>query len=61
MDPRVLEGEDYSHNVDIWSVGCIIYKLLFGTNPFPFRDAPSLKKKIAKGKIEFPSDIKIAI
>jgi polo-like kinase 1 len=30
----VLEKEGYSYEVDVWSLGCILYTLLVGKSPF---------------------------
>jgi serine/threonine protein kinase len=34
-DPRVFIGATYDNSVDMWSVGCIFYKLFTGRLPFP--------------------------
>lgn len=34
MAPEVLKREKYNDKCDIWSVGVIIYQLLFGKAPY---------------------------
>lgn len=34
MAPEVLFGKDYSINAEIWSLGCVLYEMLFGECPF---------------------------
>lgn len=53
LSPESLEGET-SVAADIWAVGCIIYQMLVGKNPF---HAPSVYlsyDKIRNGQVDFP-------
>jgi len=40
--PEVVMGCDYSHGIDIWSFGCIIYELLTGTPLFRCKSSSDL-------------------
>ena len=34
--PEMLKGVGYSSNTDIWSLGCILFEMLYGVNAFNF-------------------------
>jgi serine/threonine-protein kinase ULK/ATG1 len=34
MAPEILAGKDYDNKVDIWSLGTVLYELLFGRVPY---------------------------
>ena len=34
MAPEVLRGKPYSFSVDYWSLGCILYQMVYGQPPF---------------------------
>lgn len=34
MAPELHEGDSYNYKVDIWSLGCIFFYMLFGRAPF---------------------------
>jgi serine/threonine protein kinase len=44
--PEVLDGRGYHFEVDIWSVGVILYTLYFGVPPFETEDANSTYQRI---------------
>lgn len=55
MCPQILNGKQYSNKCDIWSVGIIIYELLFGKPPFLARSFNELVAVInKKPSIKFP-------
>lgn len=54
--PEILRGDPYGAEVDIWSMGVIIYVLLAGYPPFYDEDQKKLFKKIKEGKYYFHED-----
>ena len=34
MSPEILNDEEYNYKCDLWSIGIIIYRLIFGTSPY---------------------------
>jgi len=52
--PEVLEGKQYSKEVDLWSLGVILYILLCGFPPFYDESTAGLYRQIKKGQYDFP-------
>ena len=60
MAPEIVKKEPYSFEIDIWSLGIIMYKLLTGENPFFHKDRDKLFEIIKNSEVNFPSDCKIS-
>lgn len=61
MAPEILNGEVYTMKADIWSLGVVLYEMLFGFCPFEERTIARLISLIDQSStIEFPSDIKVS-
>jgi serine/threonine-protein kinase ULK/ATG1 len=61
MAPEILKRKQYNEKCDIWSLGIIIYKMLFGDYPF-FPQTYSLDdliETIMKGDLKFPGEINV--
>jgi len=52
--PEVLEGKQYGKEVDLWSLGVILYILLCGFPPFYDESTAGLYRQIKKGQYDFP-------
>ena len=55
--PEILDGKfGYSYEVDIWSLGVIIYTLIIGKPPFETDNVKETYKKIKLNKYSFPTN-----
>jgi len=52
--PEVLEGKKYGKEVDLWSLGVILYILLCGFPPFYDESTAGLYRQIKAGQYDFP-------
>lgn len=63
MAPEILKRRQYNQKCDIWSLGIIIYRMLFGEYPF-FPGAngslEDLMEVIERGTVKFPMGIEVS-
>lgn len=52
--PEILKNEPYDKQVDLWSIGVILYILLCGFPPFYDENASGLYSQIKRGDYTFP-------
>lgn len=58
--PEVLEGKQgHSYEVDIWSLGVIIYTLIIGKPPFETNDVKTTYRRIRQNNYSFPEQVAI--
>lgn len=58
--PEILEKKNgHSYEVDIWSLGVIIYTLLYGRPPYETADVKLTYKRIKINNYSFPEGIKV--
>ena len=59
--PEILEGKTgHSYEVDIWSLGVILYTFLIGKPPFETSDVKTTYKRIRMNAYSFPEHITIS-
>lgn len=59
--PEILEGKDgHSFEVDVWSIGVIIYTMITGRPPFECKDVKSTYKKILANSYSYPELVPIS-
>lgn len=52
MAPELYKQESYTESIDIWSLGIILYELVFGYHPFAkYNDVESLSISVVKNDI----------
>lgn len=57
MAPEILDGKTYSANVDLWSLGTILYELVMSRTPYRAMNHLELLKKIKTSTgIHFPGE-----
>ncbi|KAI7899578.1 kinase-like domain-containing protein [Cokeromyces recurvatus] len=60
ISPEILNKQGYSFSVDWWSLGIVIYELLYGQRPFKAKSNEELQKSIMSDPIEFPIEPKVS-
>lgn len=59
--PELVDGNfDSDTRLDIWSLGVILYRMLFEQFPFEDKDEGKLMSKICNQELEFPAEIKVS-
>jgi len=57
MAPEILKGFPYNIKGDIWSLGVVLYEMLFGVCPFEDKSLAGLIYQIDKKPLIFPREI----
>ncbi|KAG0175075.1 hypothetical protein DFQ28_008561 [Apophysomyces sp. BC1034] len=59
LAPEILHSEEYSYEVDYWSLGTILYEMLTGTTPFWANSPTEMYRRVLEDDLEFPEDVDI--
>ena len=56
MAPQIIEGKGYSINVDLWSLGIMLFEFMAGFVPFgeDMQDPYAIYQQILQKKLAFP-------
>jgi len=57
LPPEMIEGKDHDQNVDVWSLGVLMYEFLVGSPPFEAQDHNETYRRISKVDLKFPPHI----
>ncbi|KNC84839.1 AGC/PKA protein kinase [Sphaeroforma arctica JP610] len=58
LAPEIILSKGYSHSVDWWALGVLIYEMRCGHAPFYDASQMEMYKKIVEGRLAFPSHFK---
>jgi serine/threonine-protein kinase ULK/ATG1 len=53
MAPEIMKLKNYNYKADIWSLGVVLYELLFAEHPFTARNHFELVKVIENNEVKF--------
>lgn len=54
LPPEMVEGREHDANVDIWSLGILLYEFLVGTPPFEAEGHSATYRRISRVDLKFP-------
>jgi len=57
LPPEMIAGDEHDANVDIWSLGVLLYEFLVGHPPFEAKGHSETYKRILAVDIKFPASI----
>lgn len=55
MAPEIFNQNKYNSKCDVWSLGILLFELLYGTTPWNANSAYDLFNKISKNPLKFPA------
>ena len=56
QSPEVINTEEQGYPIDIWAMGCILFKMFIGTVPFKGTNPMVVYKDIKERNIQWPKD-----
>ena len=57
MAPEILKGEVYSSKADIWSMGVVLFEMIYGYCPFESSSIPKLLQILEETDVIFPNNV----
>lgn len=56
QSPEVIDGETQGHPLDVWALGCILYKMFIATVPFKGVNPSKVYQDIKNRNIQWPDE-----
>lgn len=56
MALEIFTGKKQSPKADIWSLGILLYEILFGQAPFRGRNIEEIMEQVVRGRLDFPKE-----
>ncbi|KAF8327552.1 kinase-like domain-containing protein, partial [Cantharellus anzutake] len=56
LAPEVIQGLQYSYEVDWWAFGTMLYEMLSGVTPFWADNHPDMYVRVLQDELQFPGD-----
>lgn len=60
MAPEILKGRDYSQEVDIWSLGIMVFEMVCGYVPFQGNCREQFYNSLSTGIVKIPLRLKVS-
>ena len=57
LPPEMVEGREHDANVDVWSLGVLMYEFLVGTPPFEAEGHSATYRRISRVDLRFPKGL----
>ncbi|GAB0495139.1 hypothetical protein MMPV_006437 [Pyropia vietnamensis] len=54
LPPEMIEGREYDHTLDLWSLGVLTYEFLCGVPPFDCEELSDTYRQIRKVQVTYP-------
>ena len=58
LPPEMIEGRDHDEQVDVWSLGVLMYEFLVGVPPFEAEGHSATYRRISRVDLQFPKWMK---
>ena len=57
LAPEILQKKGHNYQVDVWSLGCMLYTLIVGKPPFETSTLKETYSRIKNGQYTIPSHV----